>query len=129
MAQTPTSLKMLPDSAPIAMPITAMPTDGCGMICDIHTASEDLQRLQVLGLCVGRRVRVVKNSNPMILSVMGTQLGINRKLAEDIHVVPSEREVCCQVEGEDPNANLGHASIATHSQQPAHQDNQPGGVG
>ena len=63
--------------------------------------------LKRLGLCVGRKVQVVKPSqshksgDPLILKVLGSRVGVARRLAERLHAQP-----CTRSEGETPGAKL-----------------------
>jgi len=50
---------------------------------------EDTHRLKTLGVCVGRRVELVRSGNPLILKVFGSRLGISGELAARVQV-----EVC-----------------------------------
>lgn len=70
----------------------------CGLVCQIEAVVEDIERLKVMGICLGRRVQVVRAGNPMIVGVMGARIGLARALARLISVAPSDRPVCCQSE-------------------------------
>ena len=49
---------------------------------DIHDAT----RLMALGLCVGRRVELVKAGEPMIVRVVGAHVGLSARLAAHVLV-------------------------------------------
>ena len=66
-----------------------LPPRMCAIVHRIETESEDMQRLKMLGICVGRRVEVVKPGDPLIVQVFGTRLGISASLASRIWL-----EVC-----------------------------------
>jgi Fe2+ transport system protein FeoA len=55
----------------------------------ISTDDDDTQRLKTLGVCVGRRVELVRSGNPLILKVFGSRLGISAELAARVRV-----EIC-----------------------------------
>jgi Fe2+ transport system protein FeoA len=55
----------------------------------VSTDDEDTHRLKTLGVCVGRRVELVRAGNPLILKVFGSRLGISAELAARVQV-----EVC-----------------------------------
>lgn len=65
-----------------------LPMGGCGRITLTHVTSHDLERLEVMGLCAGRVVEVVKTGDPMIVRVLGTRIGLAASLARDIYVEP-----------------------------------------
>lgn len=68
----------------------------CGLICDIEGIQEDIERLKVMGLCLGRRLHVIKAGDPMIVSVMGTRLGIARDLAACVSVRADVGHFCVE---------------------------------
>ena len=61
----------------------------CAVVRSIETDNEEMQRLKMLGVCVGRRVELVKGGDPLILRVFGSRLGLSAALAARVHV-----EVC-----------------------------------
>jgi len=58
------------------------------MIVSVEAADGEIARLKALGLCVGRRVQMVKTGNPLILRVLGSRIGLSERLAEGILVKP-----------------------------------------
>lgn len=57
-----------------------------GRISRLETPSDDAARLKSLGLCVGRRVEVVKRGDPMIVRVLGARVGLSARLAATVFV-------------------------------------------
>ena len=55
----------------------------------VATDDEDTNRLKTLGVCVGRRVELVRAGNPLILKIFGSRLGISAELAARVRV-----EIC-----------------------------------
>ena len=49
-------------------------------------------RLKRLGICDGRTINVMQPGNPMVLQVIGSRLGVSRRLAESVVV-----QSICQV--------------------------------
>lgn len=68
-----------------------LPPRTCAIVRHIETESEDIQRLKMLGICVGRRVEVVKPGDPLIVRVFGARLGMSASLASCIRL-----EICPQ---------------------------------
>ena len=66
-----------------------LPPRICAVVRSICTDDEDTHRLKTLGVCVGRRVELVRAGNPLILKVFGSRLGISAELAARVQV-----EVC-----------------------------------
>jgi Fe2+ transport system protein FeoA len=66
-----------------------LPARVCAVVRSVATDDEDTQRLKTLGVCVGRRVELVRCGDPLILKVFGSRLGISAELAQRVQV-----EVC-----------------------------------
>ena len=45
-----------------------------------------IRRLMGMGLCEGHQVQLIQKGNPMILHVLGSQIGISQRLAKKIQV-------------------------------------------
>ena len=71
------------------MRLDELPPRICAVVRSIATDDEDTHRLKTLGVCVGRRVELVRAGNPLILKVFGSRLGISAELAARVQV-----EVC-----------------------------------
>jgi ferrous iron transport protein A len=63
-----------------------MPEGVPGRIVAVEAAALERERLEALGLCVGRTVEVVQPGDPMIVRVLGTRLGLAAALARFIRV-------------------------------------------
>ncbi len=66
-----------------------LPPRVCAVVRSIETDDEEMQRLKMLGVCVGRRVELVKGGDPLILRIFGSQLGLSAALAANVRV-----EIC-----------------------------------
>jgi Fe2+ transport system protein FeoA len=78
--------------AEAAVPLAALAAGATGRIAGLEIDdSHDLERLEVMGLCPGRTVEVVKCGDPMIVRVLGTRIGLAAVLAGRIAVRPHER--------------------------------------
>lgn len=71
----------------------------CAVVRSIETDDEESLRLKTLGVCVGRRVELVRNGDPLVLKIFGSRLGISAGLASRVQV-----EVC------EP----GHCALREH---------------
>ena len=63
-----------------------------GRVVQLVATSEDVMRLKALGVCVGRRIELVKGGDPMIIKVVGARVGLSVRLAAEVRVeidVPS----------------------------------------
>jgi len=66
-----------------------LPAHVCAVVRSVETDDEDTQRLKTLGVCMGRRVEIVRTGDPLILKVFGSRLGLSATLATRVRV-----EVC-----------------------------------
>lgn len=66
-----------------------LPPHACAVVRSIQTDDEDTQRLKTLGVCMGRRVELVRAGDPLILKVFGSRLGLSAELARRVSV-----EIC-----------------------------------
>ena len=76
-----------------------LPPRVCAVVRSIATDDEDTQRLKTLGVCLGRRVELVRAGDPLILKIFGSRLGISAELAARVRV-----EVC----------QPGHCALRDH---------------
>ena len=67
-------------------PLSALPPGTTARVVQVNAHSDDLRRLQALGVCVGRRVELVKSGDPMIISVVGARIGLSARLAAEVLV-------------------------------------------
>lgn len=82
------------------MRLDQLPPRVCAVVRSIATDDEDTNRLKTLGVCVGRRVELVRAGNPLILKIFGSRLGISAELAARVTV-----EVCTP----------GHCAMRDHN--------------
>ena len=61
----------------------------CAVVRQVDAEDEDTLRLKALGVCVGRRVELVRVGDPLILKVFGSRLGVSAELARRVQV-----EIC-----------------------------------
>lgn len=66
-----------------------LPVNGCGVISRIEAPDDAIAGLMAMGVCVGRRVELVKTGDPLILRVLGTRIGVSNRLAQRVVVI------CC----------------------------------
>lgn len=86
----PTTHDAMPTGKPqAAIPLDRLPAGSGGVIAEIDVAAADLARLQVMGLCPGRLVQVVKGGDPLIVRVLGTRIGLAAALATFVYVRPA----------------------------------------
>jgi len=72
-----------------AVRLDQLPPSTCAVVRRIESEDEDVQRLKTLGICVGRRVELIKAGDPLIVRVFGSRLGLSAQLAARVWL-----EVC-----------------------------------
>ena len=88
------------EQSPTLIRLNELPPRICAVVREISTDDEDTERLKTLGVCVGRRVELVRTGNPLILKVFGSRLGVSAELAARVQV-----EVCTP----------GHCAMRDHN--------------
>ena len=83
------------------LPANRLSVGECGLVCEIEAGHEDIERLKTMGVCLGRRLHVVKTGDPMIVSVMGTRLGIAGRLARHVFLRLDDGHPCHERHGNE----------------------------
>jgi len=61
------------DTRPIVLP--QLPPGACGIVCQIQSDDDDVTRLKSMGVCLGRKVELVKGGDPLI--VLAQRVSVN----------------------------------------------------
>ena len=69
-----------------ARPLSDLPAGACGRVVSVDLAAADRERLEVMGLCSGRTLFVVKAGDPLIVRVLGSRIGLAAALAAGVRV-------------------------------------------
>ena len=77
-----------------------LPPRVCAVVRSVETDDEDTKRLKTLGVCVGRRVELVRAGNPLILKIFGSRLGLSAELAARVRVEVCQPGHCAMRENE-----------------------------
>lgn len=75
-------------------PLPHMEPKQVAVVEDVTGDADDIARLKSMGLCAGRRLQLVKRGDPLVVRVLGSRIGISRRLAEHVVVRP------CMLSGE-----------------------------
>lgn len=107
--------------APGCLDLSAGPLSGLSpmqvaVIERVEGDDEETLRLKSLGLCVGRKLQVVKPGDPLILRVLGSRLGLSRRLADRVYAQP-----CMLSSAGSPDPVTGAATTATTTTATASQ--------
>ena len=68
--------------------LSGAPAGAVARVVCVSADSDDAARLMAMGLCVGRRVRMVRAGDPLIVSVVGARVGLSARLAAGVLVQP-----------------------------------------
>ncbi len=56
----------------------------CAVVRRVESDGEEVQRLKMLGLCVGRRVELIRVGDPLIIRIFSSKIGISASLASQV---------------------------------------------
>ena len=62
-------------AAPPEVRLSELLPKKCAIVSHIETGGEDIQRLKALGVCIGRRIEVIKQGDPLIIRVFSSRSG------------------------------------------------------
>ena len=60
----------------------------CGIVREVEAGEAEVDQLKSMGVCLGRKVMLVRAGDPLILKVMGTRIGVSSRLAARVQVSP-----------------------------------------
>ena len=60
----------------------------CGLVAAVKAGEFEVERLKSMGVCVGRRLMLIRPGDPMIVKVLGSRIGISARLACGVMVIP-----------------------------------------
>jgi len=81
-------LKLLAESIRTPVLLEELPPDTVASVTDLNVHEDDAIRLKAMGICVGRKVQLVRAGDPLIIRVLGTRVGLSARLATGIVVEP-----------------------------------------
>lgn len=78
---------ILPRSeSPMLASLAELPVGSCGRIESVDLPNDAAERLEGMGICLGRTVRLVRGGEPNIVHVYGTRIGLATAVARHIRV-------------------------------------------
>ena len=66
---------------------------GTARVVRVDGDAADVARLMALGICLGRRIEVIKQGDPLIVRVVGSRVGLSARLAAGVVVSRAEGAV------------------------------------
>jgi Fe2+ transport system protein FeoA len=70
------------------MALSEAPPGAVARVVRVAANADDAARLMAMGLCVSRRVQLVKAGDPLIVTVVGARIGLSARLAAGVLVQP-----------------------------------------
>lgn len=67
--------------------LDAIEPSHCGLVAAVRAGESEIERLKSMGVCVGRRLMLVRAGDPMIVKVLGSRIGISARLARRVMVI------------------------------------------
>lgn len=68
------------------VPLAEIPSDALARVKEVRVDADDAVRLKSLGICIGRRVQLVKGGDPLVVRVLGARVGMSARLAQGVFV-------------------------------------------
>ena len=68
------------------LPLPNLATNALARVSSVNVDTDDAVRLKSLGICVGRRVQMVKCGDPLVIRVLGARVGLSARLASAVVV-------------------------------------------
>jgi len=93
-APTPTATPLPATPGTRILPLHTLTPGYCGMVKRIDSPDADSERLKAMGVCIGRKVEVLKPGDPLIIRVLGSRLGLSARLAMEVHVEVCDAPAC-----------------------------------
>jgi Fe2+ transport system protein FeoA len=72
----------------VALCLPCIAPGSLAVVTDVAVDPADAVRLKSLGICVGRRVQLVKGGDPLVVRVLGARVGLSARLACGVFVQP-----------------------------------------
>jgi len=88
-----------PTTEPLPPPVISSSLDRlkpgrCGTIEEVQAGEDEIDRLQAMGICQGRKVMLVRAGDPLILRVLGSRIGLSSRLAARVRVYACADHFC-----------------------------------
>ncbi len=61
-----------------------VPVRACGMVGFLSAADDEVVRLKAMGVCVGRRIEVIQQGDPLIIRAFGSRIGVSIRVARHV---------------------------------------------
>lgn len=105
-------------TVPKALPLNELPSQTDAVVRRIDPDCEDIDRLQTLGVCRGRKIRVIKIGDPLIIKIYGSRIGLSASLARHVWLEKCEPGHCAEPHASCP-CQEEPAPARRHARQPA----------
>ena len=62
------------------VPLPEIEVGFCARVAEVTADAEEIDRLKSMGVCVGRKVMLARAGDPLILRVLGSRIGVARRV-------------------------------------------------
>ena len=97
-----------PADSAMPQPLSEVQPGSLFLIDRVETDDQDSVRLKRMGICPGRCIELMQSGDPLILRVVGCRVGISRRLAACVVVVPHSE---CPAETKRPAPDIGSEGV------------------
>jgi Fe2+ transport system protein FeoA len=70
--------------------LSELPAGAVARVANVAGECGDAVRLKSLGICVGRRIQLIKSGDPLVVRVLGARVGLSVRLAACVSVAQLE---------------------------------------
>lgn len=74
-------------------PLPELAVGEAATVAGVRAEDVDAARLKSMGICIGRRIELVKAGDPLIVRILGTRVGLSARLAAAVDVQPIAKAV------------------------------------
>ena len=67
-------------------PLDQLNSHECAVVRRVDAGTDDMGRLQAMGVCAGRTLELIQRGDPLIVRVLGTRIGVSARLAARVFV-------------------------------------------
>ncbi|HEY8241131.1 MAG TPA: FeoA family protein [Kiritimatiellia bacterium] len=71
---------------PAEFPLDRLDQHACATVTRVDAGSDDMGRLQAMGVCLGRTLELIQRGDPLIVRVLGSRIGVSARLASRVYV-------------------------------------------
>jgi len=83
-------------TSPGPVRLDELPSQTDAIVRGLDPECEDIDRLQTLGVCTGRKIRIIKIGDPLIIKIYGSRIGLSASLAAHVWLEKCDPARCAE---------------------------------